>query len=529
MSEDTVNYKLPSGKMLYGVSRSASKEEAMKSALQSGEYTLADFQPVRKPASGRDIAKAAHNAVQAEADKLNNFQKAAVGYMETLDRASGRVASLFGIDTGYEERTELSSQVKGGAALAGRVAAPLIAGIATGGGLIAQTAFGAASGALTAEDPKSGAMLGAAGGAAGNVAGRLLGRVGNGMRGKWAERVVRGTDEESGALRKLAQLGFKMTPGRASGNTVMQNVDDLMGSNPIIGSAHQSIAKENSKLLTRYASKSIGYETDDIGSQALQNMDQSLNKAFDGVAKQIDEVDMSHVVDRVSGIPSITDRALRQMDIDPTDFKNISRLSGRQYLNLRSRLLELYRKGGDDANSAWGIIDDMDDAVDGVTPEGFKESYAFARERWKNLLVLEKYKKGLSSGGHVNPVTADSAARTIYKKMYSRLGAQDENGNVVKPLLKETDDFLHALRGMATDRMAGKAADRISSQVSLYGTLAALGSFGNSVAGPLGALAAVPAAFVGSRAALAAPSALGAGVGGGLGRIAPNFLDEIER
>ena len=128
------------------------------------------------------------------------------------------------------------------------------------------------------------------------------------------------------------------------------------------------------------------------------------------------------------------------------------------------------------------------------------------------------------------------AARKIYgKDLYMRLGATDPaTGQVVGAnLLPETQDFLHAIKGLATTRMKGMGGDAISANVSLYGTGVALGSVASNAVEGLstggGVLAAIPAGIAGSRTAMAQASPAFARALGAIGTgIAPQIADEIE-
>lgn len=477
--------------------------------------------------------------VQKVADSLNPMQRAAVGFNETVGTAAGRVAGLLGgIDNkaaellGQEQpapgpldkfsdqmarNRELTSKVGGASAFAGRVAPAIIGGVGIGGGLGSQAAYGAATGGLTAEDPMIGAGLGAAGAGLGNLVARSGSRIAQGLRGKWADRAIQGTDETSNSLRGLARLGFKFTPGQASGKLGRQMADEVAATNVILGSAHRDIARHNQDLLTKYAARAVGVNTDDIGPKALQAMDDAISQSFDDVAKMVNGVDVPPEVAKLA------DDLLPVRTLKDVGLSNGGPISGRQYMSLRSKLLEVTRNAREHAKQkeAWDAIEQLDDAVERVAPGEFKGLYAAARERFKTMLTLEKFKRGVNSDGKINAKTADSAAQDIFGKMYTR--AQ-------KPLLPETGDFLTALRGMASDRMTTNlGGSPTAARVSLLGTAGLLGFAGGAVS-PAAGVAAIPAAYATSRALMSAPSSIASRhIGGGIGRMLPFAAEELSR
>lgn len=513
-----MDVRLPNGKILRGVPEGTSKQDIMQKAIGAKLAYAGDFLggPI-------DIIGERKKAV---GEFLTPIEKFAGGVRNTTSRAAGRIneflgvggeGSIFGPAPEETERNIREMSPGGGWETAGEITPIVAGGAGLGSGFVPQMAYGAASGGLTADDPKMGAALGASGAGLGTLAGRSIGRLGQGLRGNWADRAVQGADETSDSLRRLNDLGFKFTPGQASGKLGRQMADEVMATNVVLGSAHRSIAKYNTDLLTRYAAKAVGVSTDDIGPKALSAMDDAISQTFDDVARQVNNIPVPNIT------RTVADDLLPKRTLDDLGISS-GVLSGRKYMNLRSELLSITRNAREQAKvkAAWDAIDELDNTVEQMAPQGFKAAYAAARERFKTLLTLEKFKRGVNSDGKINAKTVDSAAQDIFGKMYTR-------GQ--KSLLPETQDFLDALRGMASDRMTTNlGGSQTAARASLLGTTGLLGTAGWGLGGPLGAAGALGGAYGVSRAALAAPAPMAFGqVGGGLGRMTPYALEELNR
>lgn len=501
--------KLPSGKdvQLDRIPEGAGDSDVMREILRLGAATIDDFYP--RP----NIGAAQDRAVQAVADELNPLERQLVGTRETLRTAAGRIASLFGGDeyaAEQERNRELTKHVTGPEATVGRIL-PMFAGARTPGGYIPQATTGAITGALTGETPEGGAMLGAAGGAGGTLLGNLLGRGANAIRGNWATRAVSGTDDAANALRSFQDEGGRMYPSQASTSETLKLVDKNAAQNFLLGSAYRRISAANTKLLTEAGAKAAGVESSTLGPTALRQIDDVISSEFRSVADMIEGGIPLH-----PGISDDIASLLRKGDIKPhAEALATGKLTGRQYMDIRSKLLGITRGSSDKVKQAWDVIEDLDDSVQEVAPAAFKARYAMARERFKNLLTLEKYRRGVS-GGQINARTMDAAAEEIFGKQYTR---------DLPTLLPETKRFHTILRAMADPRMDPLTGGS-QTGANLSSLLTAGGLGGITAANPILAAMLAGGAYAGTPALLAARAAPGFGQAGGqLGRVTPNILD----
>ncbi len=501
---DLMDVTLPNGETLYDVPTGVSDKAIMKEALRLGAATTRDFYPTI------NIPAKADEAVRKMADKLGPIDRFSIGLRESIRTAAGRINEVLGLEgenfispEQAQRERELTRHVTGPSALSGRVLPTIATTARVPGGVAPSGAAGVATGYLTADDPITGALLGGAGGVGGTLLGSLLGRAAKSYAGKWAERTVQGTDDTANTLRQFQEMGGRLTPSQASGKPVSRMLDNAMTSNPVTAGAYRTIADKNKRMLTTLAAKAIGVNSDDLGPTALRAADDFLSNQFDDVAKRIKEIPVDTAM-----VDDIT-RLLRKGDVKPhLEALAVGKLSGRAYMNLRSKLLKVTRSTKDTADEAWDTIDDLDEIVEGLAPEGYKEAYAAARERYKTLLALDKYRRGVT-GGEVNAQTLEGAIEKVFGKQYTRN---------LSTRLPETKELFTAVRALADPRMAAHlggspTAERLMPWLALTG-----GLLNPAIAGTAGAL------HVGSRALLAAPAPVASQIGGVAGRLTPNIF-----
>ena len=499
-----MDIRLPNGQVISGVPEGTSREEVMRKAIQAGLATYQDFSP------SPDVKAAGEAAVQRVADQQSPLARYAIGGREAINTAAGRIAGIFGDDS-YQAETErnreLTDKVTGPEAFVGR-ALPVVAGTARiPGGIGAQTAGGAAAGGLTAKDIETGVALGALGGGGGAAAANTIGRTFNGITGQFADRVARGADEITNYIRRFQQLGGKLTPGQASGGGPARYVESALARFPLTAGAYRQMQNTNVGVLNRTAAKAIGQDADNLGPTVLRRASQALGREFDDIARETGSVAMpaEFAEDAAYVLPKAFVRRFEKALGDGS-------LSGLQFQQIRRRAAEIMSKGGDKAPDAAELVDALDEAFLSQAPRNVVRRYSAVRERWRNLIAIERYRRGVT-GGDVNPLSMEGAVESIYGTTYRRdLGTR----------LPETQDFFDSVRVMADPRMQPQFGTSGTAE-NLSPWLLGGGATAGFLTDPVTTSAALGAGYALPRAIMAQPAPLAGQVGGAIGRQLPQF------
>ncbi len=485
----------------------AQLESALRNADKAGDVDAAKqiaAEIVRMRSAGPiDVEANRAKAVGECVESLPVYERFGIGVREPIARAGQRVERLLGIEQTPKQRTgpaapippEQTSEANDVATNIGR-AVPAVAALSrVPAGVLPSATAGGAYGAITGEDPQSGAVSGAVGGAAGSIAAGVIGRAAQGVAGNWANRAVQGADDLVQTLDDFQRLGGKLTPGQASGGRATQFVDEALANNPLTATPYAAIERNNQVVLNRTVQRALGVassKTDEIGPSALRAADDVINREFRAVASQIPEVQLpAGAADDISDL-------LSARTVKPFLEKlQAGTITGRDYMDIRSKLLDITRRvGSDKVDDAWELIESLDDAAEAIAPEGYKAAYAAARERFKTLLAIDKYRRGVS-GGNANALTLEGAIRSVFRKQYTR-GAPT--------LLPETSDLFTVVRAMSDPRLTALTGGSPTAKRLMPAfTAGALGAGG--YAAPLETAALAGGAMLGSRGYLAAPTA----------------------
>lgn len=450
-----------------------------------------------------DVEANRKEAVGSFIEGLNPIERFGIGAREPIANAGRRLEQFMGLEQTPEQMAgpaapmppEYSGAANDFATTAGRVVPAVAALSRVPGGILPQAGAGAAYGAATSEDPMAGAVAGGVGGAAGSAIAGGVGRLANAAVGNWATRSVSKLPPDlANTLGKFQELGGRLTPGQAAPGKTKRVLDEALANNAFTGTAYAAIERTNQRVLNNVVSKALGVSPgkgiEEIGPSTLRAADDAITRQFNNVAAMIPGVPVAaSVADDMADL--LTRRTLEPFK----DRIAAGTITGRDYMSLRSELLQITRGNSDKVDAAWSLIDDMDDLVDGVAPAGYKEAYAAARERFKVMLSVDKYRRGIS-GGDANAPTLDGAVQSIFRKQYTR--AKDT-------LLPETGDFFTAVRALSDPRLAPLTGG--SATARRVGTALTGGVLGGAAfTEPLTAAALASVALVAPRAALAAPA-----------------------
>lgn len=280
--------------------------------------------------------------------------------------------------------------------------APYLATAPLGGGMAAQGALGAATGALFAEpgqEVQEGAF-GAAGGVLGDMAGRVVSKL---MGAKMAAPKLNQVAQE------FSDTGGTLTPGMGYNSRFLKDIESSLASKPGGNIAYSGVAKANQKNVNRLAAEAVG-----LDPKVFPRMgDDALDAAYSGIGQQFDEVaelvpTTNIAADLADDIRTYVGRTGKlSRTFDKLGVKNYGEmgeamdLDGRAMMSIRSRLVKQAKgASGEDALAYGDLIDDIDNVMQSAAPGNMKALYGDARGKYRALKAIEK---SLGKQGDVSP------------------------------------------------------------------------------------------------------------------------------
>jgi hypothetical protein len=286
--------------------------------------------------------------------------------------AAGLMTPVENPDDNFFTEKAVQFGIGAGGGAAGGVAAPKIASIIQGG---------ARSGQATAQ---------ATGG------GSTLGRVGpdpsSGL-----------TETQQRLIQRGNELGFRTTPGQASGSRALQQMEARMESNPFFSGPFNTIKNTNQKQLNRYAANAIGETSDVLDSAVLGRAEARLGQVFDDTASAIPRANVAadDVVSKLAGVEGefsgllpkplaeygLVSRFLDQVaagDMTGAQLRNLSSQFGRAGKNAMTS-----QSGDRELGQAYFAVKEIvDDLIAQNLDDATRGAYNAAREQYRNLMLL---------------------------------------------------------------------------------------------------------------------------------------------
>ena len=349
---------------------------------------------------------------------------------------------------------DISGQVAAGAIpalLAGPAAAGYAGSVGIGAGL------GALQPTLENESRGQNIALGAAGGAAGKYVGDKLVGLLRGRGGSVADQMALQSDEtlkglgepSQEVLKKGQAMGFKATPGQASGSKTLQKFEAAMESNPFTAGAFDDIKTHNAGVLNRVTAGAIGEKADYVNSTILEQAKDRIGSVYKMVAdKTARQIPADEFVTRLKQINTDLEGLLpsNMSFIDNPLVKNFievaqkGQATGEQLQQIASKLGKAAAKnmtsqGGDrDLGMALFQVKDLADDYlrSGLSGETAKVFDA-ARTQYRNLMMLT------SRTGVVNTSSGDVSKAALANVLASK----DKPGYMFG---KNQSDFYNAAR-----------------------------------------------------------------------------------
>lgn len=375
---------------------------------------------------------------KADPQEIEDYRKAMEGLRSTTAGTIG----------------DIGGQVAAGAIpalLAGPAAAGYAGSVGIGAGL------GALQPTLENESRGQNIALGAAGGAAGKYVGDKLVGLLRGRGGSVADQMALQSDETLKGLgepsqelfKKGQELGFKFTPGQASGSKTLQKFEAAMESNPFTAGAFDDIKTHNAGVLNRVTAGAIGEKADYVNSTILEQAKDRIGSVYKMVAdKTARQIPADEFVTRLKQINTDLEGLLpsNMSFIDNPLVKNFidvaqkGQATGEQLQQIASKLGKAAAKnmtsqsGDRDLGMALFQVKDLADDYlrSGLSGETAK-LFDAARTQYRNLMMLT------SRTGVVNPATGDVSKAALPNVLSSK----DLNGYVFG---NNQSDFYNAAR-----------------------------------------------------------------------------------
>jgi len=265
-----------------------------------------------------------------------------------------------------------------------------------------------------------------------------------------SDETLKGLGEPSQEVLKKGQaMGFKATPGQASGSKTLQKFEAAMESNPFTAGAFDDIKTHNAGVLNRVTAGAIGEKADYVNSTILEQAKDRIGSVYKMVAdKTARQIPADEFVTRLKQINTDLEGLLpsNMSFIDNPLVKNFievaqkGQATGEQLQQIASKLGKAAAKnmtsqGGDrDLGMALFQVKDLADDYlrSGLSGETAKVFDA-ARTQYRNLMMLT------SRTGVVNTSSGDVSKAALANVLASK----DKPGYMFG---KNQSDFYNAAR-----------------------------------------------------------------------------------
>ncbi len=348
---------------------------------------------------------------------------------DALGRAAARIGNAFGARSGMipepAPNPELAAQHPTAVALG--QASPYLAPIP--GGFVPQVLGGAVIGGLTDEDPRRGALTGAAGSAVGYGIGQMAGRVVEGIR------------QASKPFKRALPSGVLQTTGEALNNPTLMGMEQSAARNPITGRPYARMADKNRALLARKTLAVLGQQGDTL-------TEASVGEAYRGSVEKI----RSAVPDEaIIPLPEEVTGAFKRFNSLADEIVELPQgavLRGKDFRNARSDLLALSRSSKatvrDKAVETLKLLDDAAEQSGSIDVDLYRQGRKEYRI-WKTLTKPGVTKPGQEAG------SLDINEAALDRSLGRSFGQQSTQGAETTGYA-EIDDLIQTARDMRRTR-----------------------------------------------------------------------------
>jgi hypothetical protein len=237
------------------------------------------------------------------------------------------------------------------------------------------------------------------------------------------------TESQAAALARGQELGFRTTPGQASGVKGLQQMEAKLESQPMTSGRFWAIKDHNQQNLNGIVAHSIGERSnvvdDVVMGRARARIGGVFERAATDTSRALDQdaflSNLSRIEEDYSGmLPGNESIAKHPLVSQLFDLVSRGQASGRQLHALSSRLGKLSRSqmtsqgGNREIGMALADVKDLADEMlgEGLAPE-MQAELRTARQQWRTLLQLESPGVVNTSSGNVSgPSLANFLARS---------------------------------------------------------------------------------------------------------------------
>lgn len=214
-------------------------------------------------------------------------------------------------------------------------------------------------------------------------------------------------------------LGFKVTPGQASGSRALSQFEAKLESQPMTSGTFNSIKNNNETILNRIGAKSIGEISDTVDSGVLQKAQERIVNVYKIVADNNPrQINPDNFLSKLGGIESefeglvnITDNALVKKFINHASNGSAT---GKQLQDLASKMGKVAANEMTSANgdrqlglAMFQVKDYADDLLQqGLSGETAK-TFQNARGQYRNMMLLT------SRNGVLNPSSGNLSGNAL--------------------------------------------------------------------------------------------------------------------
>ena len=214
-------------------------------------------------------------------------------------------------------------------------------------------------------------------------------------------------------------LGFKLTPGQATGSRALQQLEAKLESQPMTSGTFNQIKANNQTVLNRIAADAIGEKADTLDNAVLANAQERISNVYKMVAndkpRAIDPDDFLSKVGAIEsefeGMVKLTDNGLVKKFLS---YAANGQATGRQLQDLASKMgkmanAQMTSPSGDRAMGM--ALFQAKEQVDDILEQGLKgqtlKKFGEARQQYRNLMLLTQ------RNGVINPSSGDVAGNAL--------------------------------------------------------------------------------------------------------------------
>lgn len=218
------------------------------------------------------------------------------------------------------------------------------------------------------------------------------------------------TEAQRSIMQRGQDLGFRLTPGQATGSRSLQQMEARMESNPFFSGPFNTIKQQNQEALNRQVALSIGEDTTELSAPVLGRAARRIGQVFEDAADpNLRQIDQNMVMNSMASINSrfedVTTKPVLQQPLVQKLLKiaESGQATGEQLQALSSKLGKVAKKemtsaaGDRDMGEALMMVKEVvDDSLMSGMSEAQRAALMQARQQYRNLMSIE-------TGGVVNP------------------------------------------------------------------------------------------------------------------------------